>query len=128
MLDIIHALTTDGVKLVIAINATRNMTVIAFIFRFEMFFLVKIIVIPVMIYPTCVKYDIYYYLESFVLFLLEFQKYHRSSIPLVIFALSPRISSKFDFIFFCIPFMTIKNGFRFFSFKISGLSFAFTIP
>ena len=54
MLDIIHALTTDGVKLVIAINTTRNMTVIAFIFRFELFFLVKIIVIPVMIYPTCV--------------------------------------------------------------------------
>ena len=54
MIDIVHALITDGVKSVSAMKNTRNMLVIAPIFLFEAFNLLKAQVIPTIIKPTCV--------------------------------------------------------------------------
>lgn len=50
-IDIIQALTTDGVKFVIAIKNIRNMIVMYFVFRFEVFNLSKNIPKPVITKP-----------------------------------------------------------------------------
>lgn len=51
IIDIVHALTTEGVNPVSAIKKIKNIAVISLIFRFETFKVLKQVVSPIIIKP-----------------------------------------------------------------------------
>ena len=58
IIDIVHALTTEGVNPVSAIKKIKNIVVISLIFRFETFKALKHVVNPIIIKPdVCARYS-----------------------------------------------------------------------